>query len=1393
MKHILTRLTAFVLLFAAVLSLLPGVTFAAEDKVTPRYVVLLIDCECTLTFTGYNGNRFTYESPLEDFKEAAMRFVDQLDEAGGENHYAVVSYASQSKIRTPFTTDAYTALDAIDGIYMEDSGTDIGMAFEYADSLLSKVTDPNAQKSIILYSKGTPCGGAYQDEGRYTYDDCCLRGSSEAFMFQYANGTYAYYEENIAPKYDVYSVTVFPDTTELPDDVWADMLFFKCVVRDLQNSGFIIAKSAEDIYYSFDRIYEAMTVKPYAFRFDGSLASHDVEATCYYTDSFFSLDAREYDPHLATMSLCLELSSWARSHDKNAKWITHPTSDTNAKCQNAYDLLTKLGYEDFEANDFWEGPPTVDSIGAVAAHKTLPNGTPIIALAIRGGGYEREWSSNFKVGNSGDHEGFADARDDARSFLNAYIRDHNITGDIKLWVVGYSRAGCVANMLGGNLNKFPYFTNGAYVDQSDLYVYTFESPMGALSDETEGSDDRNIHNIVNVNDVVPLVAPAIWGFDRYSDDFLLPTKEALSARDFYDLKETMLGFYDKFLDNISMDESDTKRQEFAYKVADEERVPCWSVQINWSKLLPGGDPFIELVNRSSFTSEELLDKAANYLFVLAFRSRNNYADIFQETMCELLEIYGRGSIDSDWVSRVTMHAKEIFTKDALVDCFKPVLAVNFDSSEERLEKVQNNINSLIRIAFYSDLVSLGVEDPDSILDDVYTLAWNTVLPVVSSVLNGNTEPLDVLISAVMMFMEHNPMQAHYSEVTLSWMMALDSFYTTTENDGEETPASYRILRINCPVTVNVYNHGTSRTMAAFSEGYPMDVSLVQLRYYRTPDGEMVIYLPAGDAFDLDLRAYDSGSMTVTIEEYDIASESVTRVVSFRDIPLARGDRFTSTIPALPHGEVAEPIPEGSSAVYKLGLNSSVEFRGADLIDDAYEVTLSRNNDLGTVSGGGSFGFEHFAQVEATPLENVTFLGWYQNGSLVSSDPVYRFSVREDTSLEARFENKALRKVTFTASEGGSVANEAVAVTAGTKITLKAVADDGYTFAGWSAGAGSFESTVSAETTFTVPDKDVTVTARFTDNSQPPAPEKPVVNRLAGARRTETAVEIAKASYQKSTNAVLASSLNYADALAGAPLAYALDAPILLVGNKLDQPTLDELASLGVRDITILGGEVAVSKTVEDALKNAGYRTTRIAGGNRYETAVKIAEKLQELNGTPTEEAFFASAENYPDALAISAVASIRRAPILYVSAKGKLKETETYFDTYKVSSAVLLGGTVAIADAAIDNLKSQGVRSVERVWGDNRYETCLAINRQYSSDLDEREICVATGINYPDALTGGVYAALKCAPMLLVNNKKLTDTQKSYLASTGAKVVTVFGGESAVSDNMVSLILAALE
>ena len=90
-----------------------------------------------------------------------------------------------------------------------------------------------------------------------------------------------------------------------------------------------------------------------------------------------------------------------------------------------------------------------------------------------------------------------------------------------------------------------------------------------------------------------------------------------------------------------------------------------------------------------------------------------------------------------------------------------------------------------------------------------------------------------------------------------------------------------------------------------------------------------------------------------------------------------------------------------------------------------------------------------------------------------------------------------------------------------------------------------------------------------------------IQRLQGLDRYETSISISKSGWKTSDNVVLASGLDFPDALSAAPLAKQLNAPILLIGTTLDTAINNELNRLQVKNVFVVGGEGVVSKSIKD--------------------------------------------------------------------------------------------------------------------------------------------------------------------------------------------------------------------
>ncbi len=236
----------------------------------------------------------------------------------------------------------------------------------------------------------------------------------------------------------------------------------------------------------------------------------------YYSDGYFTADSTSYNSHLATMSLISSVSSFTG--------LTTPDEYCYWRMEK---FLSDIGFGEFESNAKTDHPPTPDTIGVVAAKKTvIDDGEPytLVTITVRGGGYYSEWASNFVVGSAdergGNHKGFYEARDRALLFITDYIT-RNTEGKTKLWINGFSRGGAVAGLIGAWFNdNIPTISRfGISLTREDIFTYTFEAPATTDRKNLERKNYNNIFNTVSENDFVPRLPFSGneengWNFER---------------------------------------------------------------------------------------------------------------------------------------------------------------------------------------------------------------------------------------------------------------------------------------------------------------------------------------------------------------------------------------------------------------------------------------------------------------------------------------------------------------------------------------------------------------------------------------------------------------------------------------------------------------------------------------------------------------------------------------------------------------------------------------------------------------------------------------------------------------------------------------------------------------
>lgn len=318
----------------------------------------------------------------------------------------------------------------------------------------------------------------------------------------------------------------------------------------------------------------------------------------------------------------------------------------------------------------------------------------------------------------------------------------------------------------------------------------------------------------------------------------------------------------------------------------------------------------------------------------------------------------------------------------------------------------------------------------------------------------------------------------------------------------------------------------------------------------------------------------------------------------------------------------------------------------------------------------------------------------------------------------------------------------------------------------------------------------------------PEPDEPPKElefiEFSGVNRFETAILSAKSAYPDGANGVvIATGMDFPDALASSALAGALDYPILLAPKApaaLGQSTIDAIKALKAKEVVLIGGTNSISAAAANSAKVAvGKEPIRIAGSDRYGTARAIHEYGKRNSLWSTGDVIVASGLNYPDGLSIAPYAAATKTPVLLSGPKGLDGQTLAIAKT--AQKQYLIGGDVAVPVSVGTQLGA----TAQRIAGTNRFETSLEVARWSvgKGALKWDGVGVATGRDFPDALTGGAVQGKAGSVLLLAaypNGMAAVDgLAKVATANPGSiKRVTYYGGLNALPLAMRSAVKAAV-
>lgn len=535
-----------------------------------------------------------------------------------------------------------------------------------------------------------------------------------------------------------------------------------------------------------------------------SFQSCDFTFDTYYNDSYFLLDNKEYHEEIALASHAMALATF------------NGDEDYSLRSKYLRELWEKEHFDNIYMNDSFYQIPWTDSIGYGLASKHISlneEDFTLVAIAVRGGNYDGEWASNFTIGLEGDAQGFKEATNQVIEGLTSYLKNYSISGKVKFWISGYSRAAITSNMVAGEILKMyeakQYLTKEVNYTDNDMYAYCFEPPLGAeiSLDNARKEIYHGIHNLVNYNDFVPLVAPFEWGFARYGVDHYYPDR----------------------LNDIYFDETEREKiislYHFTYGA---EKFTDYSVD-KWKFFDIG-----EKANENNLAHEMVNPSQGRFnhdlihgLAVNGIQTREIYAKYVQQGIRDLMAtIFG---LNSD-IEKLNL---------------KNLASIIFEYDFVRTLIMELQEDQSTQFAMDVELLFLQIFGANEKNFDFIEQLYNRNALLLSFFANAYKDRKDVLTQLLYRDNAMGLLVCHMPEVSYSFLCACDSRFMGNKkcklNDG-----TYKVLHIDKPASFTLFEKNIKKEVFTYKDG---KMNSKHLSGEKLADGSLNIYLPNNGAYE----------------------------------------------------------------------------------------------------------------------------------------------------------------------------------------------------------------------------------------------------------------------------------------------------------------------------------------------------------------------------------------------------------------------------------------------------------------------------------------------------------------------------------------------------------------
>lgn len=206
-------------------------------------------------------------------------------------------------------------------------------------------------------------------------------------------------------------------------------------------------------------------------------------------------------------------------------------------------------------------------------------------------------------------------------------------------------------------------------------------------------------------------------------------------------------------------------------------------------------------------------------------------------------------------------------------------------------------------------------------------------------------------------------------------------------------------------------------------------------------------------------------------------------------------------------------------------------------------------------------------------------------------------------------------------------------------------------------------------------------------------------------------------------------------------------------------------------VPVVAPDLAVTPTPTASLM-------RYSGATRYDVAVNIAKEYE----PGVSVLYIAKGTDFPDALSAAPAAAFEGGPLLLTPSTSLLPAVRAEIARLQPDRIVVVGGEASITPAVFAELTALSL-DVVRIGGADRFAVSRNLNK-YAFEADgATRVYLATGLNFPDALSASAAAGAIGGAVLLVNGLQSTldEATKATIRSLRPKDAVIAGGPASVS------------